>query len=416
MHSRLFCIQRQFYRKVSFPRKMSLRGSSGPTPEPGIQCEIVGLYEHSIDVSTGAKIDLRAQLEPRLDKTPENIVSSQLEGSPKRKTNPGVRDEPEPILDERPEDIALSLCMDSEEANLRMLPTSFGKKHFPSTRKQKVRQMHAKYSEGYVKTDLSKGLPVIKPFDICSPNNSLHSENKEPLSENKASMGENKQVLREGMILLKNYIPLSEQVQIVKTCRELGVGPGGFYQPGYKDGAKLRLQMMCLGLDWDPQTRKYKEMREIDGSTPPSIPCEFKEPVKRAIQDSHAIIKKNGVKNAEGVIPDMSPNICIVNFYTTTGRLGLHQDRDESKESLQNGLPVVSFSLGDSAEFLYGDQRDVDKAEKVILESGDVLIFGGKSRHIFHGVHSILPNSAPTKLSEESKLRPGRLNLTFREY
>lgn len=72
--------------------------------------------------------------------------------------------------------------------------------------------------------------------------------------------------------------------------------------------------------------------------------------------------------------------------------------------------------MGDSAEFLFGDQRDVNKAEKVLLESGDVLIFGGESRHIFHGVMSIVPNTAPLALLERTKLQPGRLNLTFRKY
>lgn len=92
------------------------------------------------------------------------------------------------------------------------------------------------------------------------------------------------------------------------------------------------------------------------------------------------------------------------------------QDRDESKESLYKGLPVVSFSLGDSAEFLYGDDRDVDKANKVTLESGDVLIFGGKSRLIYHGVPCIFPKTAPKLLLGDTNLRPGRLNLTFRQY
>lgn len=92
------------------------------------------------------------------------------------------------------------------------------------------------------------------------------------------------------------------------------------------------------------------------------------------------------------------------------------QDRDESIESLKKGLPVVSFSIGDSAEFLYGDQRDANKAENLILDSGDVLIFGGESRHVFHGVASIIPNSAPRFLLEETRLLPGRLNLTFRQY
>jgi len=92
------------------------------------------------------------------------------------------------------------------------------------------------------------------------------------------------------------------------------------------------------------------------------------------------------------------------------------QDRDESEESLQKGLPVVSFSIGDSAEFLYGDGRDENMAQKVLLESGDVLIFGGKSRRIFHGVPGINQNTAPKRLMEESNLKSGRLNLTFREF
>ena len=83
---------------------------------------------------------------------------------------------------------------------------------------------------------------------------------------------------------------------------------------------------------------------------------------------------------------------------------------------MKQGLPVVSFSIGDSSEFLYEDDRDIDKADKVILESGDVLIFGGKSRLVFHGVTSILPKTAPISLLEATDMIPGRLNLTFRRY
>jgi alkylated DNA repair dioxygenase AlkB len=77
---------------------------------------------------------------------------------------------------------------------------------------------------------------------------------------------------------------------------------------------------------------------------------------------------------------------------------------------------VVSFSIGDTAEFLYGDERNVDKTKKVLLESGDVLIFGGKSRNIFHGITAILPYTSPIRLLEETNLcTPGRLSLTFRQ-
>ncbi|XP_048140165.1 alpha-ketoglutarate-dependent dioxygenase AlkB-like isoform X2 [Rhodamnia argentea] len=262
-------------------------------------------------------------------------------------------------------------------------------------------------------------------FDICVPQvgapvmlkPSLLVKNREKRNEEKRSLEEpNWRILRPGMVLLKSYLSISDQVKIVKLCRDLGLGAGGFYQPGYKDGAKLHLKMMCLGKNWDPETSEYGVRRPIDGAKPPRIPEEFCYLVAKAISDSDALISKNIKKNdAQEKLPPMAPNICIVNFYTASGRLGLHQDRDESEESLRKGIPVVSFSIGDSAEFLYGDERDI-KAEKVLLESGDVLIFGGKSRHIFHGVPSILQDSAPKALLEESRLRTGRLNLTFREY
>ncbi|KAK9280891.1 hypothetical protein L1049_003782 [Liquidambar formosana] len=264
------------------------------------------------------------------------------------------------------------------------------------------------------------------PFDIClaksgttfSLKPSLLVKNREKRNESKRSMeGQKGSILRPGMVLLRSYLSCADQVKIVKICRDRGLGSGGFYQPGYRDGAKLHLKMMCLGKNWDPEKSEYGEYRPIDGAKPPIIPDEFNQFVEKAIQDSHAVVRKNiKASNVEDILPSMSPDICIVNFYAATGRLGLHQDRDESRGSLMRGLPVVSFSIGDSAEFLFGDQKDADKLDKIVLESGDVLIFGGKSRHIFHGVSAIHLNTAPKALLEETNLRPGRLNLTFREY
>ncbi|KAL4560352.1 hypothetical protein LXL04_032502 [Taraxacum kok-saghyz] len=259
-------------------------------------------------------------------------------------------------------------------------------------------------------------------FDICPKKvntggirlkPSLHTKNKEKWNQMKlAAQGPIIKILRPGMVIMKDYIASDDQVKIVKTCRELGIGDGGFYQPRYHNGAKLHLKMMCLGRNWDPQSRQYVDTRPIDNSKPPKIPDYFLDMVKRAILDSNLHIQKNKGKT----IPSMLPDIGFVNFYTKDGKLGLHQDKDESRESLSRGLPVVLFSIGDSAEFLYGDERDIEKSEKVILESGDVLIFGGESRHIFHGVPSIDPDSAPKKLLEVTDMCQGHLNLIFKQY
>ncbi|GFP83220.1 alpha-ketoglutarate-dependent dioxygenase alkb [Phtheirospermum japonicum] len=288
------------------------------------------------------------------------------------------------------------------------LPANFGK------RRTLHLKLHATYDSE--RGESKRGSTIDEPFDICFPG--IKKFNHKRWVPKAQSAEENVQVLRPGMLLFKRYIPISEQVDIVNRCRELGCGPGGFYRPGYEDGAKLRLYMMCLGQDWNPQTRKYGKTRKHDNVTPPDIPDKFSSLVSRVINDSHTLIKRDDAEivNAEDVLPAMSPDVCIVNYYTTTGRLGLHQDRDESRASLRKGLPVVSISIGDSAEFLYSDYRDVDDAESVLLESGDVLIFGGESRHVFHGVKTIIRDTAPRDLRKETGLRPGRLNLTFRKY
>lgn len=81
--------------------------------------------------------------------------------------------------------------------------------------------------------------------------------------------------------------------------------------------------MMCLGLDWDPQTRKYGRKREHDNSMPPDIPFNFRKLVKRELQDSHILIKqKTGRNYVEKILPRMATDVCIVNFYTMNGLLG----------------------------------------------------------------------------------------------
>ncbi|KAJ0876058.1 putative DNA oxidative demethylase [Helianthus annuus] len=252
----------------------------------------------------------------------------------------------------------------------------------------------------------------VQPFGLILPPGAPNTSSATPNTTTQpvtALPVSHHQILNPGMTLLKNHITIRDQVDIVKICHTLGVGPGGFQQPGYSSGSKLQLQRMCFGRNWDPET-KYRERYRNDGSIPPPVPPLFIPLVQSLIQDAQAHL------SSANEIPLMRPDVCLVNFYTATGRLGLHQDRDERPYSIRGGLPVVSISIGDAGEFLYGHSRDEDKLQKVVLESGDVVIFGGKSRLIFHGVRGIFPNTTPLPLLEKIKLRPGRLNLTFRQF
>lgn len=207
------------------------------------------------------------------------------------------------------------------------------------------------------------------------------------------------QILGPGMILLKDYISIKDQVDIVNICQKVGMGSGGFYT-----AREFERYIMCFGRNWDPITG-YENRCRSDGSEPPPLPNELISLVQAIIQDAQAHLKE---------LPSMHPDICVVNFYPSShGRLDLHQDHDESFDSIRRGLPVVSISIGEMADFVYGHTKD--KLEGILLRSGDVLVFGGESRHIFHGVDEVGQYTVPRPLLDESGFGYGRLSLTFRQ-
>jgi alkylated DNA repair protein (DNA oxidative demethylase) len=101
------------------------------------------------------------------------------------------------------------------------------------------------------------------------------------------------------------------------------------------------------------------------------------------------------------------PDAAIVNFYAPGARLGLHQDGEEPSSA-----PVVTISLGDTCVFrMAGTDRRTGPFTDVQFHSGDLLVFGGRNRHIFHGVPKVIGGTAPTWLD----LPTGRLSITVRE-
>lgn len=98
------------------------------------------------------------------------------------------------------------------------------------------------------------------------------------------------------------------------------------------------------------------------------------------------------------------PNVCLINRYQAGARMGLHQDKDERNLT----APIVSFSLGLPATFIWGGLERGGKTRRFVLNHGDALVWGGEDRLRFHGV-------APLKPGLHPMTGACRINITFRQ-
>ncbi|MFA0943947.1 MULTISPECIES: DNA oxidative demethylase AlkB [Pseudomonas syringae group] len=102
--------------------------------------------------------------------------------------------------------------------------------------------------------------------------------------------------------------------------------------------------------------------------------------------------------------PGFTPDACLINRYIPGAKMSLHQDKDEH----DHRWPVVSVSLGIPAIFQFGGLLRSDKALRISLFHGDVVVWGGEDRLRFHGI-------LPVKQAEHPLLGEQRINLTFRK-
>ena len=209
--------------------------------------------------------------------------------------------------------------------------------------------------------------------------------------------GRERTEVAQGAVWLRHWLSLEEQQALVARCRDIMDGPAGGYVPTVRGGRKMHVRMTCLGRHWNPLTYQYMSTR-ADHDEAPVAPVPEEWVVLAAAAASEAGFT-------------CRPDVCLINFYGSDGRMGLHQDKDESPASLEAGQPVVSISLGDTARFLFGGLKRREPVETILLESGDAFVFGGEARLRYHGVSRIVPGSAPASLGIA-----GRFNLTFRRY
>jgi DNA oxidative demethylase len=162
------------------------------------------------------------------------------------------------------------------------------------------------------------------------------------------------------------------------------VTPGGF---------RMSVGMSnCGRAGWvtDRKGYRYEPIDPITGMSWPAIPESF----RRLAASAAAAAGYRGFE----------PDACLINLYEPGSRLSLH--RDENERDLT--APIVSVSLGLPATFLFGGNRRSDRPRRILLQSGDGVVWGGADRLVYHGV-------APVAEGEDPLTGNRRINLTFRK-
>jgi DNA oxidative demethylase len=196
--------------------------------------------------------------------------------------------------------------------------------------------------------------------------------------------------LAPGLFYWPGYLdPAQQQLLAAEIIQVAESAP--FYRPEMpRTGHKLSVEMTNFGsLGWFTDAEKgyrYERCHPLRGTPWPPIP-DLLLNIWRATTGCSAF-----------------PEACLVNLYRGKARMGLHRDSDEQARD----APVLSVSLGDKALFRFGQARKNSSTQTILLESGDVLVFGGVARFMLHGIDRIIPGT--------SSLIPGggRLNLTLR--
>lgn len=192
-----------------------------------------------------------------------------------------------------------------------------------------------------------------------------------------------------GAVHVPGWLSLDEQRRLVEACREWSRPPAGMRATRLPGGGVMSVRTVCLGWHWVPY-RYSRVAEDVDGAPVKPFPGWLADLGRRATGD-------------DGYHPD----VALINYYDGAAKLGLHADRDEKSLA-----PVVSLSLGDSCVFRFGNTGNRGRPwTDVLLESGDLFVFGGPSRLAYHGVPKTLPGTGPGGIG----LAAGRLNITLRE-
>jgi alkylated DNA repair protein (DNA oxidative demethylase) len=194
----------------------------------------------------------------------------------------------------------------------------------------------------------------------------------------------------DGAVLLREWASADEAMLLHELAAVVAAAPlRQMVTPG---GHTMQVRTTSCGqLGWVSDRRGYRYATHdpLTGEAWPAMPSGF----DALAQDAARVA---GFAN-------FTPDACLINRYGPGTRLSLHQDRNERDFN----QPVVSVSWGVPAVFLLGGLSRSDRALRLTLQHGDVLVWGGPARLRFHGVMPVAQADHPAFGSD-------RVNLTFR--
>jgi len=238
-------------------------------------------------------------------------------------------------------------------------------------------------------TSRAGGAPTVLPVDEPS------GYQQGALALDRSDAGQRREI-SPGVVLISGWVTPNEQRRLVEQFREWALPPAGLRHPRVPRGHLMSVQSVCLGWHWQPYAYS-RTADDTDGAPVKPLPPGLALLGRRAVTDTFG--------SSAG--REFDPDAVIANLYAPGARLGLHQDAEEPSTA-----PVVTISIGDSCLFRFaGVHRRTSPFIDIHLDSGDLLVFGGPSRRIYHGVPKVYDNTGP----RIPGLPAGRLSLTIRE-
>jgi DNA oxidative demethylase len=210
------------------------------------------------------------------------------------------------------------------------------------------------------------------------------------LFESAADVLPSRETMAEGAVLLRGFAKPFEADLVTDIGDVVAQAP--FRHMVTPGGHQMSVAMTnCGSAGWvtDRSGYRYDADDPEAGKPWPAMPASFCQLAADAAAEA----------GFSGFVPDA----CLVNRYVPGVKMSLHQDKDEQ----DFGAPIVSVSLGLPAIFLFGGLKRSDRARRFRLEHGDVVVWGGPARLVFHGV-------APLADGGHALLGRQRINLTFR--